>query len=69
MAFTTFTLEDVQRLRDAIKKGVTEVQYQDKRVKYRTLDEMLKVLRMMEQELGLKKKSSRVLAEHDKGLC
>ena len=69
MGFTTYTLKDVERLRAAIGKGVQEVQYQDKKVKYNSIDDMLKALRMMEQELGLKKRSSRVLAEHDKGLC
>lgn len=64
-----WTQSDIDALKDAIKKGVREVQYQDKRVRYNSIDDMLKALRLMEEELGVKKKSGRLLAEHSKGLC
>ncbi len=64
-----FTQEDIDKLKEAIAKGVLRVQYQDKMITYRSMSDMLMALRLMEEELGLKKKSSRILAEHDKGLC
>ncbi len=64
-----FTLADIDNLKDAIKKGVKRVQYQDKLIVYHSLNEMLQALRLMEEELGIKKKSGRVLAESNKGLC
>lgn len=66
---TSFTIEMVEALRKAIAKGVKSVSYQDKTITYHSMDEMLRALRLMEQELGLKKKSSRLLAEADKGIC
>lgn len=69
MAFTTFTMDDVTKLREAIAKGVSRVQYQDKVIVYNSFDDMKKALRQMEEELGLKKKSGRLFAESDKGLC
>ena len=64
-----YTLEQLTRLRAAIAKGVRRVKYEDKDVTYASIDEMLKVLRLMEEDLGIKKKSGRLLAEYDKGLC
>lgn len=69
MGFTTFTLEDVTAMRDAMKKGVLEVQYQDKKVKFRSFAEMKQTLDWMERELGLQKTTNRVKAEFDKDLC
>lgn len=69
MGFTTYTLADVTALRDALKTGTLRVQYQDKAITYRSVSEMMQVLRLMEQELGLKRRTSRVKAEFDKGLC
>lgn len=64
-----WTQTDLDKLCAAIAQGATTVQYQDKRVTYRSLDEMLKIKQLMEQELGLKKKNGRVYAEHSKGTC
>lgn len=66
---TSWTEEDLATLRDAIKQGVRKVDYQDKSVTYHSLDEMLKLLRIMEEALGVKKKSGRLFAEAGKGLC
>lgn len=64
-----YTLEQVEALRSAIAKGIRRVEYLDKAVTYASLDEMLRVLRVMEESLGLKKKGARLLAETSKGLC
>lgn len=63
-----FTQDDVDKIKAAIAKGVRRVQYQDKVVVYNSIDDMLKALRLMQEELGLRKRSARVYAEHDKGL-
>ncbi len=64
-----FTQTDLDRLKKSISKGVRRVQYQDKLVVYASMNEMLQAKRLIEEELGVKKKTSRVLAEHNKGLC
>lgn len=64
-----FTIEQVETLEKAIAQGATSVQYADKRVSYRNLDEMVQTLQMMKTELGiLKSSSNRKLAQHSKGL-
>lgn len=50
-----YTIEDYRALKVAIAQGAREVWYGDKRVAYRSLDEMLKILNLMESELGLNK--------------
>lgn len=48
-----FTQADIDELKKAIKTGALEVQYTDRRVKYRSLDEMMRLLRTMEDEAGV----------------
>jgi len=64
-----FTLDQLEKLEDAIAKGVKKVKYQDKEVEYRTLDEMLRLRDVMRKGLGLTKKCSRLFARTSKGLC
>ncbi|MGI9158137.1 MAG: phage head-tail joining protein [Saprospiraceae bacterium] len=68
-----FTLEQYTTLKAAIAQGSKIVQYADKRVEYRSLDEMLAILKMMEQELGIGSGSAnfqgtRRVAQYDKGI-
>jgi len=70
-----FSQAQYQALCDAIAEGALEVQYSDKRIKYRSLDEMLKIKSMMQKDLTKctsKKKGlfggARIEAEHDKDL-
>lgn len=65
---TTFTEADVEALRAAIRLGAKRVEYEDKAVTYHSLDEMMRALRVMEEALGIKKRSSRLYAEASKGL-
>ena len=44
---------DLDALEDAIKQGVEEVRYSDKTVRYRSLDEMMKLRDIMRKDLGL----------------
>lgn len=63
-----YTIEMYNALIDAIATGAREVWYGDKRVAYRTLDEMLRTKAHMEAELGLGLKiPRRIYADFSKG--
>lgn len=64
-----FTESEYAALNAAIAKGVTEVRYGDRTVKYRSLDEMIKVKSMMAAELGKARRPNRVLSSFGKGLA
>lgn len=66
---SSWTLEQLKALENSIAKGVLKVDYTDKSITYRSLNEMLKLREVMRRDLGLNKKSTRLLAEHSKGLC
>lgn len=69
MADYVWTLEDVARLKRAIAKGIRSVKYQDKEVQYNSIDDMIKALRLMENELGIGSgRGTRLFAEASKGL-
>lgn len=63
-----YTLEMYNSLVEAIATGAREVWYGDKRVAYRTLDEMLRLKQQMELDLGLLKNTGRKYAEFKKGI-
>jgi len=48
-----YTLEQYQALKAAIAGGELQVRYADRSVTYRSVSEMLQILRLMENELGL----------------
>lgn len=50
-----YTLEQYNALKSAIADGVLEVSYSDKTVKYRSLNDMLRIQKLMESELGISK--------------
>lgn len=62
-----FTQEQLSALEAAIAEGTLVVQYADKRVQYRSLDEMIRIRDIMKTELGTGK-TRRVYAEVTKGL-
>lgn len=53
MANTTYTLTMLQTLQMAIASGVKSVYYGDKRVDYRSLDDMIRTQNIMLTALGL----------------
>ena len=63
-----YTLEQIDSLKKAIAGGITEVSYSDKRVRYASISEMFRVLRVMEKSLGLTA-GDRRYAEVDKDLA
>lgn len=54
-----FSQDDLNALDEAIATGALEVQYTDKRIRYRSLEEMLKLRSYMERRLGLSDSSKR----------
>lgn len=66
MAYTTLEYETLVK---AIAQGALSVEYGDKKVTYRSLEEMLRLKKSMEVELGIASgTSSRRYATHSKGL-
>jgi len=68
-----FTIEQYNTLKAAIAQGSKVVQYADKRVEYRSLEEMLSILKLMEQELGIGSglptfQGTRRVTQFDKGI-
>ena len=52
-----FSISQYYKLQDAIASGVKTVNYGDKAVTYHSLDEMVRLLKLMEQQLGIGKKT------------
>ncbi len=71
-----FTLERLNALEAAIADGVLSVQYSDKQITYRSLEEMFKIRDMIRQKLGLKNQCGekglfggrRIKPKHSKGV-
>lgn len=63
-----FTLGQLQELEKSIAEGVLTTKYEDRLTTYRTLDEMRKLRRLIQTELGLIKsdlKRTRVATNKD----
>ena len=67
---SVITSEKVDALKKAIASGIFEVEYSDKRVKYRSLKDMMIALQYAKNELNGTKagKSIRLYDRYDKGL-
>ena len=65
-----YTLEQYTVLSEAIATGALEVKYGDKTVKYRTLDEMIRILKIMTDQLfpSQNKNNGRVYSSFSKGV-
>jgi hypothetical protein len=65
------TPQEKQALYDALVKsifeGVLKVEYGDKKVEYRSLNEMIRIKQMLEAELGVGRPSKRTYASFSKG--
>lgn len=65
-----WTTEDLIKIKAAIASGALEVEYNDRKVRYKSLNDLLKAKEMIERELGLKKRGGgRVLCSSSKGTC
>jgi hypothetical protein len=52
MAVSGYTQEQLAGLRDAAAKGVTSLEYNGEKVTYRSLDEMLRLIAVIERSLA-----------------
>lgn len=66
---SAFTQEDYDALCRTIASGSLEVRYGDRTEKYRSLDEMMRIKKMMAEELGITRRPNRVIAAFDKGFA
>ncbi|PWU29555.1 MULTISPECIES: phage head-tail joining protein [Pseudomonas] len=64
-----YTLEQYEALKAAIAEGALSVRFADRSVTYRSVDEMIRILRHMESDLGLNANSNgtRRFASFSKG--
>jgi hypothetical protein len=51
----------------AIYEGALKVEYGDKKVEYRTLNEMIRIKNILEVELGIRSANRKTLASFSKG--
>ena len=63
----TYTQEQLDQLNEAIAQGARSVWYGDKRIDYRSLDDMIRIKNLMEAALGVKKGTGRNFADYRKG--
>lgn len=64
-----YTLDQYNKLCDALAQGAQSVKYSDKEVVYMAPDQMRRIKREMEVELGFKPAASRTrYAQHSKGI-
>lgn len=66
-----WTADDYNQLKAAIALGALRVEYADKRIEYRSLNEMQRLLNEMAEQLGYNsgvKKTSRRIGNFTKGL-
>lgn len=47
-----YTQDDVDKLKEAISSGAEEVQFSDRRIKFRSIDDMNKLLKIMQDEVA-----------------
>lgn len=64
----TWTLENLEALESAMAQGVRKVEYNDRTVEYRSLNEMKQLRELMKRALGLNKRGGRILCETSKGI-
>jgi len=50
-AFMAYSVEDINNIKQAIALGARVVEYSDRKVEYRSLDDMKRTLAMMEKEV------------------
>jgi hypothetical protein len=62
------TIQHLDALREAYFSGVTTVRYADKEVRYRSLDEMARLLISLEELLGISNTPRLITPSFSKGL-
>ena len=64
-----YTQDQLTALKDALAEGTKVVRYQDKWVEYRSFEEMVKIINLMEAELGNGRRGFRLFGKFSKGTC
>lgn len=64
-----FTQAQYDALNAAIANGTTQVRFADRTVQYRSIDEMMRVRRLMARELNIARAPNRTFATLQKGLA
>lgn len=65
---SSFTQENLDALEQAIAEGALTVRFADKEITYQSLDQMLRVRRIMKQSLGKGPKRKRIRSTFRKDL-
>jgi len=66
---SAWTTDDLAKLESAFAQGTLRVQYADKLIEYRSLNDMMRLLDIIRKELGVvPKNAGRKFAQHSKGL-
>ena len=66
MAWTQIDLDAIE---EAIASGTLRVEYNDRTIVYRSIDELLKAREAIKRALGLSKRGGRLLTTAKKGTC
>ena len=64
-----WTLEDLINIKSAISSGALRVEYNDRTVVYKSMNDLLRSKILIERELGLVKRGGRILCKSSKGIC
>lgn len=64
-----YSLDDLNKLQAALASGASEVEYNDRVVKFRSVKQLKEAIQVVKQDLGLVKRSGRLLCKASKGTC
>ena len=64
-----FTQDDLDAIEEAIASGALIVEYNDRKVEYRKMGDLIKARNLIRKKLGLTAKRATVLCDPKKGTC
>jgi len=62
-----WTTADLIKIKTAIASGAMRVEYNDRTVVYKSMDDLMRARQLIEKELGKVKRGGRILCESSKG--
>ncbi len=62
-----YVLADLEKLEAAVASGALEVEYNDRKVRYRSMEDLKEAIQIVKRGLGLVKRGGRVLCKAKKG--
>ena len=66
---SNWTTDDLAAIEKAIASGALKVEYNDRTVTYRSINELKQARELIKRCLGLSKRGGRLLCESSKGTC